>query len=573
MGDKGKCGFQNNGGNRGCDEQMNNAFEMDSLKERDGPHQERVTAHERELVHGSLKGQSGESPGVENVWPIGRSPQSIPGYVSKGGSEVKTGEKYHGRDKESEGEMATREKRVFLASKTSRDQGRCKGYNRKRAMSRMERTTRKVRAESAEEEEVRDEGSCYGVSEKETIGGKLTEKTPVDADMEAVGAKVGRFCEVADSKGSVLRGANQVGGYSRCRRRNSVPSTGELRSEVQEKDVSRAGPRAGVGEARPGCFDGTWSVSAGRARQPNCKVQEEKDLDPGQITGTGRGAGMVRVSGRELGRPIVLTPIMGLFYRAAFKPVSSIRDCFKEMSLYESSASKDKTVDLESGLYQELFSKTVANEVCFGSIGLSSEEVQKGNDIKLGEGDESGEIAAQVDGYSSMNRYDDKRYSQHSPIPISVFGRPLLSGGFSGQGVLVPDKSLVPFRAEAAVDRDRGSPDTSFDVGVEYGGDGQKKMKCNFDLTEKWKYVSWDSSCLVKFSEFLGFPTKGFENEIMNLLEKLVASQTRGKEKGSQSVSKSERELRRLRSTVNYNGGKSNKEGGRDRGNLLLKLS
>ena len=77
---------------------------------------------------------------------------------------------------------------------------------------------------------------------------------------------------------------------------------------------------------------------------------------------------------------------------------------------------------------------------------------------------------------------------------------------------------------------------------------------------------------MVKFSEFLGFPTLGFEKEILNLLGKLVASQKRCKEKGSQSVSKSERELRRLRSTINYNGNKINKGGGRDRGNLLLKL-
>ena len=171
-----------------------------------------------------------------------------------------------------------------------------------------------------------------------------------------------------------------------------------------------------------------------------------------------------------------------------------------------------------------------------------------------------------------MNRYDDKSYYQHSPISISVFGRPLLLGGFSGQGVSTPDMTLVPSRAEATDYRDRGSPDTSFDVGVGNGEEDQEKMKCNSDLAEKWKYGTWESSCLVKFSEFLGFPTKGFEKEIMNLLEKLVTSQTRGKEKGSQSVSKSERELRRLRSTVNYNGSKSNKEGGRDRGNLLLKL-
>ena len=51
-----------------------------------------------------------------------------------------------------------------------------------------------------------------------------------------------------------------------------------------------------------------------------------------------------------------------------------------------------------------------------------------------------------------------------------------------------------------------------------------------------------------------------------------MASQKMGKEKGILTVSKSERELRRLRSTINYNGNKTNKGGGRDRGNLLLKL-
>ena len=50
-----------------------------------------------------------------------------------------------------------------------------------------------------------------------------------------------------------------------------------------------------------------------------------------------------------------------------------------------------------------------------------------------------------------------------------------------------------------------------------------------------------------------------------------MASQKLGKEKGNLTASKSERELRRLNSTINYNGKKTNK-GGRDRGNLLLKL-
>ena len=171
-----------------------------------------------------------------------------------------------------------------------------------------------------------------------------------------------------------------------------------------------------------------------------------------------------------------------------------------------------------------------------------------------------------------MNKYDDNRYAQYSPISISVFGLPLLSGGFSDQEVSVPDKALVPLRVAAADDRDWGSLGVIFDVGKENGEVGHRNTKVQFELLENWKYGSWESSCLVKFSEFLGFPTKGFVKENLNLLGKLVVSQKMCKEKGSLSVSKSERELRRLRSTINYNGNKINKGGGRDRGNLLLKF-
>ena len=78
---------------------------------------------------------------------------------------------------------------------------------------------------------------------------------------------------------------------------------------------------------------------------------------------------------------------------------------------------------------------------------------------------------------------------------------------------------------------------------------------------------------MAKFSEFLGFPTKGFEKEILDLLRSLVAQQKSGKEKGNMLVSKSDRELRRLKSTINYNGKQTNKGGGgRDKGNIQIKL-
>ena len=85
-------------------------------------------------------------------------------------------------------------------------------------------------------------------------------------------------------------------------------------------------------------------------------------------------------------------------------------------------------------------------------------------------------------------------------------------------------------------------------------------------------YENWESSCLAKFSEFLGFPTKGFENEILELLRNLMATHHLVKEKGIMTVSKCERELRRLESIINYNGKNMTKGGGKDRGNLLLKL-
>ena len=115
------------------------------------------------------------------------------------------------------------------------------------------------------------------------------------------------------------------------------------------------------------------------------------------------------------------------------------------------------------------------------------------------------------------------------------------------------------------------SPGAISDEGEEIGVGGQRK-EAQRESLENWNYGSWESSCLVKFSDFLGFSTKGFEKEILNLLSNLVASQKMSKKKRIMTVSKSERELRRLRSTINYNGNKINKGGGRDKGNLLLKL-
>ena len=84
-------------------------------------------------------------------------------------------------------------------------------------------------------------------------------------------------------------------------------------------------------------------------------------------------------------------------------------------------------------------------------------------------------------------------------------------------------------------------------------------------------YEKWEDSCLVKFSDFLGFSMVGFEKEILGLMRKMVAMQQNDKKKVV-TIAKCEWELKKLESSINYNGRDKSKEGGGDRGNLLLKL-
>ena len=85
-------------------------------------------------------------------------------------------------------------------------------------------------------------------------------------------------------------------------------------------------------------------------------------------------------------------------------------------------------------------------------------------------------------------------------------------------------------------------------------------------------YEKWEDSCLVKFNEFFGFSTVGFEKEILGLMRKMVVRQQKDKKKGVATTTRCERELKKLASSINYNGRDKFKEGCRDRGNLLLKL-
>ena len=75
--------------------------------------------------------------------------------------------------------------------------------------------------------------------------------------------------------------------------------------------------------------------------------------------------------------------------------------------------------------------------------------------------------------------------------------------------------------------------------------------------------LSWQSSCLAKFSRCLGMPTEGFEGEILFLLRRMKERKIRkgkkgkleGRKKRKFISSKFKRELRKLEWTVNYLGG------------------
>ena len=86
---------------------------------------------------------------------------------------------------------------------------------------------------------------------------------------------------------------------------------------------------------------------------------------------------------------------------------------------------------------------------------------------------------------------------------------------------------------------------------------------------EELGYEKWEDSCLVKFSEFLGFSTVGFESEILGLLSKIVARQHQVENKGVNTNSRCERELKKLVCTINYDGRSQIKGGEKERGSSL----
>ena len=397
-----------------------------------------------------------------------------------------------------------------------------------------------------------------------------------------------------DSQGSVRMNLIQKGGKDKSSSRSVEMSPGDARLGVEGDDDTRTRRRVIVDDANLGQFDGTRAKISGRVCHYLREVQEETKPDSGNFLRANRGSGPEWASGRDLGRPKISLPVLGLVYRAALCPVSSIRALFDGLHLLEHICSKPKKTDL--------LSKSLVISPSLATIFGSPEEGQKGNAINIGEGAEIREDADQEDGYNSMNRHglgpgclstsrfkefsqdkgrtsffvhkdrakdprlfiDEERYyppmmlysSTSSPcldrIPhlVESFGH----GGpdetphatevcVGSQGIaLTPLAILPPSSSTRPLCRDLVAVE---EREVQQCEDGDKDENRGKEFLAE-DTVSWEESCVARFSKLLGFSTSGHEEEILEFLKRFNVGRRRGKGKGGNIITKFDREMKKL---------------------------
>ena len=155
---------------------------------------------------------------------------------------------------------------------------------------------------------------------------------------------------------------------------------------------------------------------------------------------------------------------------------------------------------------------------------------------------------------------------QDSLLPLSVFGRVLLLGDYSGVGGSDDVEDRVGHWCMVDTNGKEGGTLTE-------GSLMEVVVRTeNFPADLEERYESWEESCMVKFSEYLGFSTKGHEWEILSLLRRLTVKQNQMRPKGQQIVSRCERELKKLECTMKYKGQWYEKGPSRNKGEMQQKL-
>ena len=156
-----------------------------------------------------------------------------------------------------------------------------------------------------------------------------------------------------------------------------------------------------------------------------------------------------------------------------------------------------------------------------------------------------------------LNRFEISIPIDKSPS-LSVFGRPFFQGGSSGQGGLhvlgEEEEDVLPLEIVAENETKGGFDHEG--MMVEYG---QEEGLVEATPLAVEGYENWEDNMLVKFSEFLGFVTEGFETQIVDLMRQMVKNQNKGLRPGQTPVSRCERELKKLECTINYGGKEAGK--------------
>ena len=369
-------------------------------------------------------------------------------------------------------------------------------------------------------------------------------------------------------------------------------SPGDTRLGVEGDDDTRAGRKVIVGDAGLGHVDGTRAESSGRVCNYHCVVQEETKADSGNFFEANRWSGPEWASGRDLGRPKISPPVLGLVYRAALCPVSSLRALLDGLHLLEHICYRPKKTDL--------LSKFLVNSPSLTTIFGSPEERQKGNPINIGEGAEFREDADQEDGYNLRKSHglgpgclsssrskdfsqdkamtpfsvhkdrakdprlfsDEERYYMllysstsspcldRTPHLVESFGHgdpdetpqaPEECVGSQGI-VLTPLAILPPSISTRPLCRDLVAVE---EREVQQCEDGDKDENRGKEFLAE-DTVSWEESCMAKFSKFLGFSTSGHEEEILEFLKRFNVGRRRGKGKVGNRITKFDREMKKL---------------------------
>ena len=126
------------------------------------------------------------------------------------------------------------------------------------------------------------------------------------------------------------------------------------------------------------------------------------------------------------------------------------------------------------------------------------------------------------------SRYETVSSAICSSLLCSVFGWPLLSGGSSGLRVYHGHEAMEdiePLRVVSidSIEWGETTSEALTDVDLETEGLGNLSEEGPKTRSKCLGYDNWEDICLIKFSEFLGIPMVGYDEEILELLRKMVS--------------------------------------------------